>query len=107
MSDRIELRIAPAIDTLRALPAGPRIDMAFIDADKDNYVAYWDELVPRMRPGGLLVVDNVFYHGGATDPGASGLAAAIRDFNDHVTADERVDSVMVPVADGLTLARRR
>ncbi|MFJ6119771.1 O-methyltransferase [Streptomyces sp. NPDC092129] len=107
VSDRIELRIAPAIDTLRALPAGPHIDMAFIDADKDNYVAYWDELVPRMRPGGLLVVDNVFYHGGVTDPGASGLAAAIRDFNDHVTADERVDSVMVPVADGLTLARRR
>ena len=107
VADRIELRIAPALQTLRELPTEPHIDMAFIDADKDNYVAYWDELVPRMRPGGLLVVDNVFYHGEVTDPDATGLAAAIKDFNTHVQADDRVDSVMLAVADGLTLARRR
>lgn len=107
VADRIELRIAPALDTLRGLPDEPHLDMAFIDADKDNYIAYWDELVPRTRPGGLLVVDNVFYHGGVTDPTATGLAAAIKDFNDHVRADDRVDSVMLSVADGVTLARRR
>ena len=107
VADRIELRIAPAIETLRGLPDAPHIDMAFIDADKDNYTVYWDELVPRMRTGGLLVVDNVFYRGDVTDPGATGLAAAIKDFNEHVTADERMESVMLPVADGLTLARRR
>ncbi|MFD1657939.1 O-methyltransferase [Streptomyces caeni] len=107
VADRIELRIAPALETLRGLPAEPHIDMAFIDADKDDYGAYWDELVPRMRPGGLLVVDDVFCHGGVTDPDATGCAAAVRDFNAQVKADERVDSVMLPVADGLTLARRR
>ena len=107
VADRIELRIAPAIETLRGLPDAPHIDMAFIDADKDNYTAYWDELVPRMRTGGLLVVDNVFYRGDVTDPGATGLAAAIKSFNEHVKADERMESVMLPVADGLTLARRR
>lgn len=107
VADRIELRIAPAIETLRGLPDAPHIDMAFIDADKDNYTAYWDELVPRMRTGGLLVVDNVFYRGDVTDPGATGLAAAIKNFNEHVKADERMESVMLPVADGLTLARRR
>lgn len=100
-------REAPALETLRGLPAEPDVDLAFIDADKDDYVAYWDELVPRVRPGGLLVVGNVFYHGGVTDPGATGSAAAVRDFNAHVKADRRVDSVMLPVADGLTLARRR
>ncbi|WP_374064317.1 O-methyltransferase [Streptomyces himalayensis] len=106
VEDKIELRIAPALETLAALPAEPSIDMAFIDADKENYVGYWDALVPRMRQGGLLVVDNVFLHGGVTDPEATGPAAAIKEFNERVKADERVESVMLAVADGLTLARK-
>ncbi|WP_327356276.1 O-methyltransferase [Streptomyces sp. NBC_01304] len=106
VADRIDLRLAPALDTLRALPLAPHIDMAFLDADKDNYVAYWEELVPRMRRGGLIVADNVFLRGEVTDPGATGLAAAIKEFNERVRADDRVDSVMLAVADGLTLARR-
>ncbi|MGH9110902.1 MAG: O-methyltransferase, partial [Acidimicrobiales bacterium] len=61
LADTIELRIAPAIETLRSLPAEPHIDLAFIDADKGGYVAYWDELVPRVRPGGLLLADNVLW----------------------------------------------
>ncbi|MFI1091078.1 O-methyltransferase [Streptomyces sp. NPDC020917] len=107
VADRIDLRIAPAIDTLRALPEGPWIDLVFLDADKGGYIDYWEELVPRLRPGGLLVVDNTLYHGEVVDPAAGGGAAAIRAFNERVAADDRVDHVLLTVADGLTLARRR
>ncbi|MEV3928506.1 MULTISPECIES: O-methyltransferase [unclassified Streptomyces] len=107
VADRIDLRIAPALDTLRAMPAEPHIDLAYLDADKDGYIAYWEELVPRMRPGGLVVTDNVLFHGGVTDPLATGNTAAIRGFNDHVGADSRMDSVLLTVADGLTLSRKK
>ncbi|WP_438294063.1 O-methyltransferase [Streptomyces sp. HUAS TT7] len=107
VADRIELRIAPALDTLRAMPAEPHIDFAYLDADKGNYIAYWEELVPRLRPGGVIAADNVLFHGRVLDPEATGAAAAIRAFNEHVAADERMDSVMLTVADGLTLSRRR
>jgi caffeoyl-CoA O-methyltransferase len=106
VADRIDLRIAPAIDTLRALPGDGWIDLVFLDADKGSYIDYWEELVPRMSPGGLLVADNTLFHGQVADPGAAGGAAAIRAFNDHVRADDRVDDVLLTVADGLTLARR-
>jgi caffeoyl-CoA O-methyltransferase len=107
VADRVDLRIAPAIDTLRALPdEEPWIDLSFLDADKGNYVPYWEELVPRTRPGGLIVVDNTFYHGGVVDPGATGNAAAIQTFNERVQTDDRVEAVLVSIADGLTLARR-
>ncbi|HLU96390.1 MAG TPA: O-methyltransferase [Thermobifida alba] len=108
VADRIELRLAPALDTLRALPAAPRFDLAFIDADKESYTAYWEELVPRVRPGGVLLVDNVFSHGRVLDPAqTSARVQAIRDFNAHARADERVELVLLPIGDGLTLARRR
>ncbi|MEC4016192.1 O-methyltransferase [Streptomyces sp. H27-D2] len=106
VADRIELRIAPALDTLRAMPAAPHIDFAYLDADKGNYIAYWEELVPRMSPGGVIVADNVLFHGEVVDPAATGSAAAIRAFNDHVAADARTEAVMLTVADGLTIARR-
>ncbi|MCQ4044635.1 O-methyltransferase [Streptantibioticus rubrisoli] len=107
VADRIDLRIAPALDTLRALPDDePWIDLSFLDADKGNYPLYWEELVRRTRPGGLLVVDNTLMHGGVTDPNATGSPAAIRAFNDLVLADERVEAVLLTVADGVTLARR-
>ncbi|MFJ9408264.1 O-methyltransferase [Streptomyces sp. NPDC101393] len=107
VSDRIELRIAPAVDTLRAMPAAPHIDLAYLDADKAGYIAYWEELVPRLRPGGLIVVDNVLFHGQVTDPAATGSAKAIKEFNDHAAADERMEAVMLTVADGVTVARKR
>ncbi|MFI0897148.1 O-methyltransferase [Streptomyces sp. NPDC020983] len=107
VADRVDLRIAPAIETLRALPQGPWIDMVFLDADKGSYVDYWEELVPRTNPGGLLAVDNTLFHGDVSDPGTTGGGAAIRAFNDHVRADDRVETVLLTVADGLTLARRR
>jgi caffeoyl-CoA O-methyltransferase len=102
----IELRLGPALDTLAALPVEPAIDLAFIDADKVNYVNYWTQLVPRLRPGGLLVVDNVFYYGEVLGLQPTENGAAIREFNDHASADPRVELVMLPVADGITLARR-
>ncbi|GAA1353150.1 O-methyltransferase [Streptomyces beijiangensis] len=107
VADRIELRIAPALDTLRAMPAEPHIDLAYVDADKGNYIPYWEELVPRMRQGGLIVADNVLFHGAVVDPQASGSAAAIQGFNDHVAADKRMESVLLAISDGLTLSRKR
>jgi caffeoyl-CoA O-methyltransferase len=107
VADRIELRIGPAADTLAALPAGPQFDLAFIDADKTGYPTYWAELVPRMRAGGVLVVDNVLRGGRVILPGQDADTAAIVAFNEQVLADDRVESVMIPLADGLTLARVR
>ncbi|MFB7054641.1 O-methyltransferase [Streptomyces vinaceus] len=107
VGDRIELVIAPALETLRALPQEPVVDLVFLDADKPGYRAYWDELVPRLRPGGVILADNVLYGGEAVDAGAEGNALAIREFNAYVCADERMESVMLPIADGLTLARKR
>ncbi|MFF3558576.1 O-methyltransferase [Streptomyces sp. NPDC002574] len=107
VDDRIDLRIAPALDTLRALPQEPAIDLVYLDADKENYVAYWEELVPRMRPGAVLAADNTLFHGRVADPAAGGAAGAIRRFNDHVAADSRVEALLLTVADGLTLARKR
>jgi predicted O-methyltransferase YrrM len=105
LADRIELRLGPAAETLATLPDEPHLDLAFIDADKTGYPTYWAALVPRMRPGGVIVVDNVLQGGRVLAPDDPD-AAAIVAFNDMVIADERVDSVMVPVADGLTLARK-
>jgi caffeoyl-CoA O-methyltransferase len=108
VADRIELRLAPAVETLRALPGGEQFDLAFIDADKPGYVDYWQELVPRVRPGGLLLADNVLWSGTIADTGdESPNAVALRAFNDTVAADERVECVVLPAFDGLTIARRR
>jgi caffeoyl-CoA O-methyltransferase len=83
------------------------IDLVFLDADKPGYPVYWELLVPRVRPGGLLLADNVLFDGQAADPAATGNAAAIREFNDLVRRDDRVESVLLPIADGLTIARKR
>jgi caffeoyl-CoA O-methyltransferase len=108
VADRIDLRIAPAIETLRALPAEETVDFAFIDADKDGYPAYYAELVTRVRPGGLIVLDNVLRGGRVVDPSATGPGdVAIRAINDQVVADPRVSVAMLPVRDGVTLIRKR
>jgi len=108
MDRKIELRIAPALETLRALPAVPQLDFAFVDADKTSYAAYYEELLTRLRPGGLLAIDNVLWSGKVVDPkDQSESTSAIRALNDHVAADDRVDAVILPIADGLTLARKR
>ncbi|MFD3697528.1 O-methyltransferase [Streptomyces sp. NPDC058646] len=107
VADRIDLRIAPALQTLRAMPAEPHVDLAYLDADKESQIAYWEELVPRLRPGGLIVTDNTLYHGTVLDESATGSAAGVRAFNEHVAADPRMDSVLLAISDGLTLSRKR
>jgi len=107
LAGRIELRLGPALGTLRALPGGAWLDLAFIDADKQGYRGYWDELVPRMRPGGVILVDNTLLHGRIFAEHPDPDALAIRDFNEYALTDDRVDLVMLPVGDGLTLARAR
>ena len=108
VADRIELRIGPAADTLRSLPSDPVIDLAFIDADKGGYPVYYEELLARLRPGGLILVDNVLWMGKVADPAdAEEQTELIRRFNEKVAEDERVDRVMLPIADGLTFARKR
>jgi caffeoyl-CoA O-methyltransferase len=107
LTDRIELRLGPAIDTLAALPPSPTVDLAFIDADKTSYRAYYEALLPRLSPRGVIVFDNVLWAGAVADPSAQDESTrAIRALNDFVATDPRVHAVMLPVADGITLVRR-
>jgi|SRR5450755_38860 caffeoyl-CoA O-methyltransferase len=108
VADRIELRLGPALDTLRALSPAAELDLAFIDADKGGYVGYWDEIVPRIRPGGVILVDNTLSHGRVADRASSDpVVQAIRAFNERAVSDSRVELALLPVGDGLTLARKK
>ena len=108
VAKRIELRIAPAIETLRSLPDEESFDLGFIDADKTSYSLYFEEILKRLRPGGLVLVDNVLWGGSVVDPRSDDAdTRAIRAFNDAVAVDPRVDCVMIPLSDGLTLLRKR
>ena len=106
--DRIDLRIAPALDTLAALDADAVFDLAFVDADKSNYVHYYEAVLPRLRPGGLLLVDNTLWSGQVLDTSdTSADTVAIRAFNAHVAADERVRVVLLTISDGLSVIEKR
>lgn len=110
VADKIDLHIAPALDTLDAeLKRGQAgsYDFAFIDADKANYVDYYERCLELIRPGGLIAVDNTLWSGRVADEADEDKGtAAIRAFNLHVCQDERVEISLVPVADGLTLCRK-
>jgi len=108
LAERIELRIGPALETLRGLPEEDAWDLGFIDADKPGYPDYYEEILKRLRPGGVVLVDNVLWSGNVVDPAKDDPnTRAIRAFNERVAGDERVEAVMLPIADGLTLARKR
>jgi caffeoyl-CoA O-methyltransferase len=108
VAHKIDLRIAPAAETLRALPPDAVFDLAFIDADKPGYPVYFEEIVKRLRPNGLLLVDNTLFFGRVVDPDAKDDGTrAIRAFNAQVAADPRVECVLLPVGDGLTVLRKR
>lgn len=106
LADRVEIVVGPAVDALRSMPEEPTFDYVFIDADKISYPVYYDLVVPRMLVGGLLLLDNVLLRGAVIDP-QDRRTRIMDSLNDRVTADDRVDSVMVFVADGLTLVRKR
>jgi predicted O-methyltransferase YrrM len=103
---KIDLRIGPALETLQKLK-GP-FDFVFIDADKGNYLNYYERCLKLLRRGGLIMIDNVLWSGEVANPAAKDdMTVALRGFNDRVYRDERVDLVMLPVGDGVTLARKR
>ena len=108
VAHRIELRLGSALETLRALPADESFDLAFIDADKEEYLDYYEEVLARLRAGGLMMVDNVLRGGAVLDADDDSPAnATVRALNERVAADERVDVAMLGVADGITLALKR
>jgi predicted O-methyltransferase YrrM len=111
VEDKIDLRIGPALgtlDTLISLRQTNRFDMAFIDADKTSYLAYYERCMELVRPGGLIVVDNTLWSGDVADPANQKPdTVALRAFNDALHKDERIDLALLPVGDGVTLARKR
>ncbi|MFI0419393.1 O-methyltransferase [Spongiactinospora sp. 9N601] len=107
VADRIELVLGPAAETLARFPADPPIDLAFIDADKPGYPVYYELVMSRLAPGGVIIVDNTLRNGNVADPTNDAASTVVmRAFNDLVRGDARVTSVLLPVADGLTLIRK-
>jgi caffeoyl-CoA O-methyltransferase len=107
IADRIELRIGPAADTLRALPRDEQFDFGFIDADKTGYPVYYEEILARLRPGGLILVDNVLQGGRVVDDAADDEnVVAIRTLNDTIADDARVRVVMLPIGDGVSVVQK-
>ena len=109
VADIVELRLAPAIETMDHLLAQhEKLDFIFIDADKDNYDGYYERALSLLRAGGLMAIDNVFWSGRVADPGERGKdTLAVRALNEKIRDDERVDLSMISIGDGLTLARKR
>ncbi|MDX1572347.1 MAG: class I SAM-dependent methyltransferase [Xanthomonadales bacterium] len=111
VADRIDLRLAPALETIDDLLGqghADRFDFAFIDADKENYGAYYDGCLQLLRTGGLIVFDNTLWSGRVADPAENDPdTVALRELNERLLGDERIDLSLVPIADGVTLARKR
>jgi caffeoyl-CoA O-methyltransferase len=108
VADRVDLRLGPALETLRAIPDAESFDFAFIDADKAEYPDYYEESLRLLRPGGLIMLDNVLRDGQVLDADdGDPRTAATREVNDRAIADERVEVAMLGVADGITLALKR
>lgn len=105
VADRVTLTIGPAVETVAAFEAV--VDLAFIDADKTNYPAYYELVMARLRPGGLIMVDNTLWSGSVADPAdRAATTVQIREFNDLVMEDPRVTTTLLPIADGLTMIRK-
>ena len=106
LDDRVTVKLGPAAEGLAQLPEEPHVDLAYVDADKTGYPAYYDALVPRLRPGGVLVLDNTLLQGRVLDP-QDDRAKTMAELNARIAADDRVDAVLLGLSDGVTLARRR
>jgi len=108
VADRVDVRIGPALDTLASLPPDEVFDFAFIDADKEGYPDYYEHVLAHLRPGGVVMVDNILRGGAVLDPedGSPGNLA-VRELNDRLATDDRIDVAMLGVADGIALGRKR
>jgi caffeoyl-CoA O-methyltransferase len=107
LEDRVEFRIGPALESLRTMPEEEGFDFAFIDADKTEYIDYFEETLTRMRPNGLIMLDNTLRGGTVLEPGDSRAAQVTAELNDRLAEDERVEVTLLGVADGITIARKR
>ncbi len=107
LDDRVEIRVGPALDTLRAMGDAESFDFTFIDADKVEYIGYFEEALARTRPNGLIMIDNTLRDGTVLEPGDSDAARVTAELNDRLARDDRVDVALLGFADGITLARKR
>src|SRR4051794_32266975 len=105
VEDRVTIKVGPAAESLAAIPEVPHVDLAYVDADKPAYPGYYEALVPRMRPGGLIVLDNTLLRGNVADPKEE-RHRIMNALNERIAADERVESVLLGLNDGMTLARK-
>jgi caffeoyl-CoA O-methyltransferase len=104
---KVEIRVGPALDTLRAMDRTEQFDFAFLDADKTEYIDYFEETLPRMRPNGVILLDNTLRDGTVLDPGDSESARVTAELNDRLAKDDRVEVALLGFADGITMIRKR
>jgi caffeoyl-CoA O-methyltransferase len=107
LAERVEIRVGPALETLREMPPDPSFEFSFIDADKQGYPDYYEEVLRRTRPRGLIMLDNTLKDGRVLDPEPGSSDPVIAELNDRIARDERVEVAMVGIADGVTLALKR
>lgn len=107
MADRVTIAVGPAGEALAAMPEEPAFDFVFLDADKTGYPAYYELILPRMRPGALLLIDNILMDGDVVEPEPGSSAETIAALNEKIAADERVDAAFAMIADGLAFVRKR
>jgi caffeoyl-CoA O-methyltransferase len=107
LAGKVEFRIGPALESLRSMERSEQFDFAFIDADKTEYIDYFEETLPRMNPNGVVMLDNTLRGGTVLEPGDSESARVTADLNDRLAKDDRVDVALLGVADGITLVRKR
>ena len=107
LEERVEVRVGPALESLRAMERTEQFDFAFIDADKTEYIDYFEETLPRTRPNGVILLDNTLRGGSVLDPGDSESARVTAELNDRLATDDRVDVALLGFADGITMVRKR
>lgn len=107
LEETVEVRVGPALESLRAMERTEQFDFAFIDADKTEYIDYFEETLPRMRPNGVILLDNTLRGGSVLDPGDSESARVTAELNDRLATDDRVDVALLGFADGITMVNKR
>lgn len=107
VSDRVEIRVGPAGDSLDAMPEEPTYDFVFLDADKAGYPRYYEQILARMTPGALLLIDNILMDGDVVDPDEGSSAETVDRLNREIEQDDRVDSAFAFISDGIAFVRKR